>query len=121
LMPTVGDARLPHGPAHAAINFLDKALLRLCANFHDALLAALHELQAFHGVADLGFDHQDHGIVAESGVRPEKYEEIGKAGDGDTEVRAHSFFPRVVNFHAASSDQAAADERLCGTDARPES
>src|SRR5260370_39536018 len=56
-IPAVAAARLPHGAAHAAVNFLDEALLRFRANLDYALLAALDETPALHGVTDLGFGH----------------------------------------------------------------
>src|SRR5260370_32131325 len=117
LIPAVAAARLPHGAAHATVNFLDEALLSFRENLDYALFAALHELQALHGVTDLGFDHQDDGIVAESGVRTKQHKEIGKTGNGDAEIRAHSFFPRIMNFHATAANNAAADERLGGAKA----
>ena len=117
LIPTVAAAGEPDGAAHAAVDFVDESLLGVCADFDDAVLAALHELQTLHGVADLGFDHQDDGIVAEAGVGPEKHKEIREAGDGDAEIGAHALSPGVVNFHAAAADDAATDERFGGAEA----
>src|SRR5713101_4527911 len=114
LIPTVAAARLPHGASHAAVDFFDEGLLGFRADFQDALLPAFHQLQAIHGVADLGFDHENDGIVAESGVRAEKHEEIGEAADRDAEIGGHAFAPGVVNFQAALPYQAAPDERLGG-------
>src|SRR6266852_9121918 len=64
LIPTVAAAGLPNGASHAAVNFLDEGLLDFRTDFQDALLSAFHQLQAIHGVANLGFNHQDDRIVA---------------------------------------------------------
>src|SRR6266852_219859 len=86
-------------------------------DFQDVLLSALHELQAIHSIANLRFDHEHDGIVAQSGVGPEKHEEIGEAADGDAEIGAHALSPGVVNFHAALPHHAAPNERLGGAEA----
>src|SRR5712692_9224522 len=82
LIPTMAATGLPNGVGHAAVDFFYKGLLNFGADFEDALFLALHQLQAIHGVAHLGFDHQDDGIVTKAGVGTEKHEEIGKAADG---------------------------------------
>src|ERR1700720_4845973 len=63
LVPTVTAAGLPNGSSEAAVDAFHKLLLRFWANFEDMAFGALHELQATHDIADLGFDHQDDGIV----------------------------------------------------------
>src|SRR6266403_2705119 len=117
LIPTVAAAGLPNGAAHAAVNLFHEALLGFRADFDHALFAALHEFQALHRVARLGFDHQNNGIVAEAGVGPEEHKEIGESRDRDPEVRGHSLSPGVVNFHAAATDDTARDQRLGGAKA----
>src|SRR5260370_8143574 len=112
LIPTVAAAGLPDGAAHAAVDFFDEALLDFRADFQDALLSALHEFQAIHGVANLRFDHQNDGIVAQAGVGAEKHEEIGKTINGDAEIGGHALSPGVVNFHASLPRDAAANEGL---------
>src|SRR6266436_9814050 len=69
LIPTLAAAGLPDGAGHTAVDFFDEGLLNFGADFQDALFLALHQLQAVHGVANLGFDHEHDGIVAKSGVR----------------------------------------------------
>jgi len=118
LIPTVTAARLPDGAGHAAVDFIDKALLRVRTNLHDPPPAAMHELQTLDRVADLGFDHEDDGIVAQSGVGTEEYEEIGEAADGNAKIGGHTLPPGVVNFHPALPHHANADERFGGTEAR---
>src|SRR4029077_6488841 len=86
------------------------------ADFQNALFFAMHQLQAIHGVANLGFDHENDGIMAEAGVRAEKNEEIGEAGNGDAEIGGHALLPGVVNFEAALSHHTATDERLGGAE-----
>src|SRR2546430_1813306 len=83
LIPTVAAAGLPDGAGHAAVDLVDEGLLHFLADFEDPLLPALHKFQAIHGVADLGFNHQDHGIVAQASVRAEQYKQIGKSAYGD--------------------------------------
>src|SRR5882724_5157075 len=117
LIPALAAAGLPDSAAHAAVNLFDKALLGLRADFDHALLAALHEFQALHRVAHLGFNHKHNGIVAQPGIGPEEYKEIGKSRNSDTEVRAHSFSPGVVNFHTAAAHDTASDERLRSAEA----
>src|SRR5260370_19979733 len=112
LIPTVAAAGLPDGAAHAAVDFFDEALLDFRADCQDALLSALHEFQAIHGVANLRFDHQNDGIVAQAGVGAEKDAEIGKTINGDGEIGGHALSPGVVNFHAAIPHDAAANEGL---------
>src|SRR5260370_9934128 len=112
LIPTVAAAGLPDGARHAAIDFFDEGLLDFRTNFQDALLPAFHEFQAIHGVANLRFDHQNDGIEAQSGVGPEKHEEIGEAIDGDAEIGGHALSPTVVNCDAPLPHDAAATEGL---------
>src|SRR5216684_1441291 len=107
-------AGLPDGAGHAAVDFFDEGLLNFRADLQDALLTALYQPQAIHGVADLGFDHEDDGIVTKAGVGAQKDEEIGEAVDGDAEIGRHAFPPRIVNFHAALPYHAATDQRLGG-------
>src|SRR5260370_5172921 len=117
LIPTVAAAGLPDGARHAAIDFFDEGLLDFGTDFQDALLPAFHEFQAIHGVANLRFDHENDGIVAKSGVRSEKHEEIGEAIDGDAEIGGHALSPGVVNFDAALPHHAAANERFRSAEA----
>ncbi len=95
----------------------DKLLLRFLADFEDVSLAALHECEAAHHVANLRFDHQHDGIVAEPGVGSEKQEKVGKAAYGDAEIGAHALAPSVVNFHALAAHEPDTDEGLCGAKA----
>src|SRR6266852_2526278 len=117
LIPTFAAAGLPDGAGHAAVDFFDKELLDFRADFEDALFFAPHQLQAIHGVANLGLNHKYDGIVAQAGVGTEKNEEIRETADGDAEIGAHAFLPGIVNFHSALPYQTAADERLGGTEA----
>src|SRR5260370_15854275 len=112
LLPTVAAAGWPHGARHAAIDFFDEGLLDFGTDFQDALLPAFHEFQAIHGVANLRFDHENDGIVAQSGGRCEKHEEIGKTIHGDAKIGGHALSPSGVNFHAALPHDAAANEGL---------
>src|SRR5229473_525231 len=86
LIPTVAAAGLPDGAGHAAVNFLDEGLLNFRTDFQDALLPAFHQLHAIHGVTNLGFDHENDGIVAQSGVGAEKHEEIREASAVNQDV-----------------------------------
>src|SRR6266851_943967 len=116
LIPTVAAAGLPDGAGHAAVNFLDEGLLNFRTDFQDALLPAFHQLHAIHGVTNLGFDHENDGIVAQSGVGAEKHEEIREASDSYAEIGGHPFAPGIVNFYAALPHQAAPNERLGGAE-----
>src|SRR6266436_7632228 len=116
LIPTVAAAGLPDGAGHAAVNFFDKELLNFRADLEDPLLPALHQLQAIHGVTNLGFDHENDGIVAQSGVGAKEHEQVGETADGDAEIGGHPFAPGIVNFYAALPHEAAPDERLGGAE-----
>src|SRR6266446_2496265 len=116
LIPTVAAAGLPDGAGHAAVNFLDEGLLNFRTDFQDALLPAFHQLHAINGVTNLGFDHENDGIVAQSGVGAEKHEEIREASDSYAEIGGHPFAPGIVNFYAALPHQAAPNERLGGAE-----
>src|SRR5260370_35921225 len=85
LIPTVAAAGLPDGARHAAIDFFDEGLLDFGTDFQEALLPAVHEFQAIHGVANLRFEHENDGIVAQSSVRSEEYGAIWEAIEGNAE------------------------------------
>src|SRR5580693_2225671 len=88
----------------------DKLLLCFWSHFEDVPLAALHERQTTHHVADLRFDHKNDGIVSQSCVGSEKQKEVGKAADGYAKICAHALAPGIVNFYAAAAHQPNADE-----------
>src|ERR1700722_2877602 len=98
----------------------DKLLLCFWSHFEDLPLAAFHERQTAHHVADLRFDHKNDGIVSQSRVGSEKQKEVGKAADGHAKICAHALAPGIVNFYAAAAHQPNADERFCGTKTRAE-
>src|SRR5580704_950999 len=75
LIPAAAAAGLPDGACQAAMDVSDKLLLRFRTHFEDVLLAAFHEGQTAHHVADLRFDHKHDGIVSKAGVRSEKQKE----------------------------------------------
>ena len=98
----------------------DKLLLRFFSDFENAPLAALHERQAAHHVADLRFDHEHDRIVSQPGVGSEKQEKVGKAAYRDAEISAHALAPCVVNFNALAAHEPDSDEGLCRAKARAE-
>src|SRR6266571_664400 len=104
LIPTAAATGLPHRPAHSVANVCGEMFLRFRAHFHHGDVAAAHQLEAIDDVIDLGFDHENHAIVPQTGVGSEENEEIWKAADGDAEISAHPIAPGVVNFDAAPAD-----------------
>jgi hypothetical protein len=117
LIPAAAASRLPDRACQAAMDVSDKLLFCFWSHVEDAPLAAFHERQTAHHVADLRFDHQNDGIVSQSRGGSEKQKEAGKAADGYAKICAHALAPGIVNFYAAAAHQLNADERLCGTKA----
>jgi hypothetical protein len=67
-----------------------------------SIVLAGQQAQAAQHMLDLSLDHEHHRGVAESGLRPEKQEEVREPGDSDPAEGFDARCPRVFQLGAAA-------------------
>lgn len=78
--------RQPHGRPAARLQVGVVAILHLATNGDRGRTPPLAFLKGLDHEPDLGLDHDDHRVVAQSGVGPHEGEQVGIPGDVQTQM-----------------------------------
>lgn len=119
-VPALAAAGVPYGVAQAALDLAVELVLHLALDLQALQLALVEQVEGAEHVVDLRFDHVDHRVVAQAGVRAHEEEQVGEAGGEGALVGFRAFRPGVEQVDATAAEDHAARQRVAGGEAGAE-
>ena len=111
-------ALAPHLAAQGLLRGAAAAFVYAGIHFHGDCARAPQFAAAAQYMVELAFQHVEDGVVTQVGVRAIQQEEVGKAGNAQTQVRRGPFTPQVVQALATRSANLQARQKVRGIKAR---
>src|SRR5262249_19616152 len=96
-VPAAAAAGVPYRLGQLALQLVVEAVLRLPGRSQPLRTHLVAFRDRIGDVADLRFDHEHHGVVAQSGIRAQQEEQVGHVGDGDPAMRTDALAVPAVD------------------------